>query len=289
MSTRHEHCIRPALAAFVGLAMAMIFAAATVADENGADGVLVWNEQEIELPYAYVYEIEGFYETTDPSWEIVFSAEPIAERDLDDFFMEFAYVKVRVTRQKDLESGELGELEVFSQNVRPSKLDSNISGGTYPELALDSAGPELFAGRIYLMDPVELFGDTFHYDLTFSAPLSNPNAAIGEPLPAGGGAPGKAYAHWAEAVQSGEADRIMKLLAPVQQEAMAKASEEEIAEGLEFMALMTPTEVEVVGGSSDGEMAVLQVRGTMDGAETKGEITMRLQEGRWIVEGESWE
>lgn len=280
-------------ATWVVVALAQVVAAAALAEEPSVSGRLIANGEEIELPYVYVYEVDGHYDESDPAWEIVFAAQEIAERDVDEFFLDFAYVKVKLTRPSDPEIVEsVGEIDVFSQNLKLSKLDSNLSGGQYPELELTEAGPERFAGRIYLEEPYEFFDDTFQYDFTFSAALSDPNAPIGDPLPAGGGAPGKAYVEWVETIHSGDLERIEKLL-PAEMKAMLEQeiegkSPEEIAETLELLTLFTPPRVDVVGGSTDGEMAILEVTGVRDGETTKGEITMSLIDRRWVVAGEKW-
>jgi hypothetical protein len=49
------------------------------------------------------------------------------------------------------------------------------------------------------------------------------------------------------------------------------------------MKEMTPTDVEITGGSSDGETAILQVTGTMDGEAITAEVTMMLHDGTWIT------
>jgi hypothetical protein len=55
------------------------------------------------------------------------------------------------------------------------------------------------------------------------------------------------------------------------------------------MKMMTPTEIEVLGGSSDGETAILNVIGTMDGQEVTGEITMAFTHGGWVMTDAAWE
>jgi hypothetical protein len=49
------------------------------------------------------------------------------------------------------------------------------------------------------------------------------------------------------------------------------------------MKEMTPTDVEILGGSSDGETAVLQVTSTMDGETIAAEVTLMLYDGHWIA------
>ena len=64
---------------------------------------------------------------------------------------------------------------------------------------------------------------------------------------------------------------------------------DQFAEDLEFMQMMTPTEVKVIGGSSDGGTAILQVTGTMEGETAKGEITMEKTDRGWFNTDASWE
>ncbi|MDX1384339.1 MAG: hypothetical protein R3190_11880, partial [Thermoanaerobaculia bacterium] len=218
----------------------------------------------------------------------------IAERDVDEFFMAFPYVKVKITRpgDPDLADDDHG-LTVFSHNLMLSADGANLSGGTSPNLALDEVGPDRFSGRIWLDETQEFFDDTYHYDLRFAADLSDPNAPIGPPLPAGGGEPGKAYTAWVAAVHSGELDRIRALMPADMQEMLEEEiegrSDEEVAEMLEMLTLFTPADAKVVGGSSDGDTAILDVTGTMEGEAVKGEVTMNRVNGTWILVGEAWQ
>ena len=153
------------------------------AEEANVTGTLTANGESVELPYVYAEE-KGFYDDKDPTWKVVFAAQPIEERELDSFFVDFPYVKIGITHTAEFE-GEAG-IRAYSQDV---KLSGNISGSPYPELELKSSGPEGFSGRIYLPEAAKFFEDTYQYDFTFSAPLSDLNAPIGDPLPSGGGAP----------------------------------------------------------------------------------------------------
>ena len=63
----------------------------------------------------------------------------------------------------------------------------------------------------------------------------------------------------------------------------------EAAEELEFMAIMTPTDVRIVEGSSDGSTAILRVEGRMEGEAVKGEVTLENHEGRWMPTASSME
>ncbi len=249
------------------------------------EGTLVVNGETVELPYVYAYARKtGFYVEEDPTWTLLFVGNPIDERSLDDHIWDAAYVRIGITRTAEF--GDEPELQVLSQDIRFSAdAPGNVSGGTYPQLELSSVGPETFAGRVYHVEPTEFFDDTFQYDFSFSVPLSDPFGPIGDLLPAGGGEPGAAYLAWVDAIHAGDVERL-KALVPPEQAAMLEG--EDVRGDIEFIQMMTPTGVEVVGGSSDGETALLQITGTMDGESVAGEITLVHQDGLWMATGSSW-
>jgi hypothetical protein len=51
---------------------------------------------------------------------------------------------------------------------------------------------------------------------------------------------------------------------------------------------MTPTAVTIVGGSSDGETALLEVEGEMQGAPGRGRITLVRMQGLWVAREADW-
>lgn len=278
--------------AVVCLGLSALMAGTAVAGEEAAplEGVFSANGEKVELPFVYAYaQKEGFYDEADPTWTLLFVEKPLAERDLDDHIWDAAYIRLGIT--KTSEFGDEPEIEVLSQDIRFSAEQSgNISGGTYPELTITEAGPKRFSGRVHHPEVQEFFDDTFQFDFSFDVPLSEPFAPIGDPLPAGGGDPGAAFVAWCEAIHAGDIDRI-KALMPAEQVAMLESEEGQkmFKEDLEFIQMMTPTDVEVLSGSSDGEIAILQVTGSMDGEKARGEITMTLVDGRWIRSEGSWE
>lgn len=248
-------------------------------------GTFTANGEAVELPFVYVWALDkGFYDESDPAWKVLFVGRAVPERELDEMIFDAAYVELGIT--KTAEFGDEPELQVYSQNVKLSgESGGNLSGGTYPKLEVTSTGPDRFAGRVYLPEPEEFFDDTFQYDFTFSAPLSNPNAPVGDPLPAGGGEPGAAYLAWVAAVHSGDLARI-KAMVPA--EMATEMDGEEAKMALEFLAAMTPTDVKVLGGSSDGATAVLEVEGMMDGEKAKGEVTLERVGKHWVARSSSW-
>lgn len=282
------------IALFVVLLMGSI---PTAANEQGAtlEGVFTANGEPLELPHVYVWlEEEGFYDEADPTWTLLFVEHPIEERDLGDTIWDSAYIELGVTKTvgfSDEPDFDEPQIQIFSQSIRFSAdMGGNISGGNYPAIEISEAGPEQFVGRVFHDGTQEMFDDTFHYEFSFSTALSDPNAPIGDPLPAGGGAPGAAYLAWCDAILSGDIEKI-KGLVPDEQAAMLDDPEIQAGfkQDLEFMQAMTPADVVIVGGSSDGEIAILDVTGTMEGEAVTGEITLTKTGDKWINTNESWE
>ncbi len=270
-----------------GLVFVMSAAAGVGAGDDAATvtGSMVVNGQEISLPYVYAVRLnEGFYDPADPAWRVVFVSEPVDERDLDGSLWDVSMLEVMITETAEFDDEPT--LQVYSQSLRmPELANGNVSGGTYPELEMRTTGPDRFAGRVHHSGMQEIFDDTFTYDLTFDAPFSDPNAPIGDLLPAGGGAPGAAYLAWVEAIHSGDLDRLRAI---VPADMAAQLSEPGAEEELEFMRMMTPTDVTILGGSTDGTTAVLDVEGSMDGETAKGEITLQKIGEHWLPISSSW-
>lgn len=258
---------------------------ADAAEPATVSGTLIANGETIELPYVYVWAAEeGLYDESDPAWTLLFLEHPVEERELAGRFFDSAWVRIGVTETAEFRDGP--ELRVYEQSLKLS-ADSggNLTGGTYPEIEFETAGPDRFTGRVYHAEPQEIFGDTFQYDFTFSAPLSDPHAPLGEALPAGGGEPGRAYLRWVAAIHDGD---VEALRAVVPTDMATQLDRDEAQEELEFMRLMTPTEVTVLGGSSDGETAILEVEGVFDGERVSGEVTLARMGDFWIPTESSW-
>lgn len=279
LSKRHWLAVvRHAAVALTLLTTALPLAAADPAEVTG---VLTANGAEVELPYVYVWaEKEGFYEPTDPSWTILFVEREVKQRELGTPIWDAAWVEIRVTETSEFD--DQPELHVYSQTVKLSTDSGGISGGNYPEFKFEGLGSERISGHVYHTETQEFFDDTFTYDLTFSASLTDPNAPIGEPLPAGGGDPGRAYLKWVEAVHIGTLDALRSIVPPEMAEQLDSISAEEVQEQIEFMQFMTPTDVKVLGGSTDGEIATLDIEGMIEGETVTGKITMTRMGEFWM-------
>ena len=160
----------------------------------------------------------------------------------------------------------------------------NSSGETF-DVTFESFGPLEYSGRV--AGELEVFDSKVTFDLRFSAPL--PEEMPGELLPAGGGEPGAAYLVWTAAVKSGDLEQIKAVLAPEQLEMFASMPAEEQAENAEFLQMMAPDEVAVLGGRLVGDIAYLDVTATMEREPVTGEVKLELMGGVWVSVSESWQ
>lgn len=252
------------------------------ADQAEVTGVLTANGDQTALPHVYVWpEKEGFYDAADPTWKIIFVEKEIKQRDLGEPIWDAAWVEIALT--KTAEFGDKPELHVYSQSIKLSaNTAGNLSGGTYPQIEITQLGPDRISGRIYHTETQEFFDDKYTYDFTFSAPISDPDAPVGTPLAAGGGEPGLAYLKWVETLHSGDINALKTIVPPDVVEMIESSSAEEAREQMDFMREMTPTDIRIVAGSIDGEIALLQIEGKMDVQKVTGEIEMTKMGKFWM-------
>lgn len=267
-SPQGQRCLAAALVAMTAISLA-------AQSPGRVDGTFTVDGESIPITHAVIYtEDEGFYDEDDPTWMLVLAGSEIGPRDADDVFLE---PSLRIGITWTSEFGDEPSLQVLSQTLRTA--ETNVSGGSYPELEITSRDDSAWVGRVVQTEQQEFFDHTYQYDLRFHAPMVDPDAMVGEPLPAGGGAPGAAYLRWTEAIHAGDLDALRKLV-PADMAAML--DEPDVAESLEMMAMMTPKNVEILEGVVDGEEAMLRIEGTMDGEAVQGEITLTRQGDFWI-------
>jgi hypothetical protein len=121
-----------------------------------------------------------------------------------------------------------------------------------------------------------------------SAPVTRPSVpGKGTPLPAGGGAPGRALLAYVEAMQKGDLDALLKTDATL---ADATASQlDDIRTLLPLLTAAAPKNVNVLRGWVDGDEARLEVEGLVMGQKKKGGAVMTRVRGAWKVVEIDWD
>ncbi len=235
------------------------------------------NGESVAVKHAYAEAQEHPFEEGEQAFLVTLTAEPVPYLELDSYHgtnlkVVFGSDGVAISRN----------LFVVTDTVQASM------GGLDLDAELSSAGPEEFRGR--MSGSGEFFDDSYEIDLRFAARIPKPEE-LGEPLPVGGGEPGKAYLEWVELLATGDLDLIRsKLPAEKLQEMDELQKEFELndAEVLEFLTLFQPTDLRVLGGLVAGDTAYLDVEGKSEGEPAIGRIEMILAEGRWVLRSESW-
>jgi len=252
------------------------------ADETSVEGTFVVNGEPVEMPYVYVWkEDKGFYNDDDPTWTILFVGRKLKATEIGEMVWDAAWIELGITQSSEF--SDESQLQVYSQSIRFS-ADSggNISGGSYPSIKLDGLPGETVSGHVWHENMQDFFDDQYQYDLTFSTVISDPDAPIGELLPADGGVPGQAYRAWVAALNSGDLDQLLALVPDDMKEQMTSIPREEAEEQIEFMRSMTPSNIAITSGSSDGETAILKITGDMDGETADMEITLTKMGDFWV-------
>ena len=265
-------------------------------DSPGVKGLLTVNQEEIDLNYVYAWqEDEGFYDPQDPLFTLLFVDQPLPARDFGSAQMEATWVELRVTKTKEF--SEEPEVRIVSQTVR--RVHNNeqlqVSGGDDPLFELHRLDSKGAAGSFRLPEARRSGSNTYRYEIEFETEFHRKPGApqfSGDSLGTGGGKIGEAYLAWTDAVHSGEFDRMKALFPPSMakdvEEAFASLKKEEVAEELESMRDMTPTEVQILAGSVDGDTAKLEASGELQGEVVEFEVTMTRIEDVWFASGMSF-
>lgn len=107
------------------------------------------------------------------------------------------------------------------------------------------------------------------------------------PLPADGGAPGKAYLEYLKAIQSGNLDTLRKFVSSDRAQQM---DDPEFKKMFPMIQAMQAKNIKITGGSIAGNQATLNAQGTssLGGGTSIGSIDMVLEGNQWKVQKDSW-
>ena len=165
----------------------------------------------------------------------------------------------------------------FSHNQPSGSFNSSGSG----DFKLTVNDGKRIAGRWTQATPKEFFGETYDYDLPFDAAVVVPP---GTPLPADGGEPAQAYRRWLAALVKGEVVTLRVLAAEDADNAWQLRSDDanEVKSALKDLRDGTPVSATILRGRSDGDSAVLWVKGAdRDEIQRQGRVLMRREGGVW--------
>ena len=131
----------------------------------------------------------------------------------------------------------------------------------------------------------DFFDKKYAGDLSWSLPL-NDGPVRGEALPAGGGAPGAALKAYVAAVVGDDTATLRKVAtAEIVGSTLESEGTEWFAEQWKYFKEYELAEVEILGGTMDGDRATLQVKGKQgDGEKVEGSVRMVKADGAWKLQ-----
>jgi len=267
------------------------------AEKGTASGKLTLDGKSAGLSHAYAMAQPNTFEKNKTDIAVLITERPLQDgalRDLEDLadagrdIQESSWVFFKID-----DSGK----PVFEMIYQPMLGESRLmmSGFTHAEFIYKVLEKERIEGTFRTKKPEEFVGHTYELDVAFKAqvvqakkPEPLPDAGSGKALPAGGGEPGKAYMAYHAALMNKDIEEFRKF-APETVKGK-KLSDNDLEEGMEFMALMTPPKLTIEKGfiSANGERAVLYVTGMIENEKNYGTAEMIRSGGRWRTNRESW-
>jgi hypothetical protein len=201
-----------------------------------------------------------------------------------------------VTRQVfDHHSAEL-QLRLNADGNAVEGLQLYVPPGDNRSLSSNEVGVLTLTGPIaaHAAGRFKLDDDELHCDLKFDLPMAGvgppPKAAptakpAGQPLPAGGGEPGKVYMAMHRATLAGDVDAMLALAEKAKADEMRKSrSQPEFPKMLAMVRAFEPVQVQITGGRIDGDHAELDIVGKdADGAALTGTVTLSREDGSWKI------
>jgi hypothetical protein len=205
-----------------------------------------------------------------------------ADRELDPVsFLESAIGEAKGAYVSLNVSADGSRIDGSWRSTEPSDA---FSFGGQGEVKLTRNDETRIEGRYRTLEPESFFDKFFEFDLTIAVDLLAGSLA-GEPLPQGGGEPGKAYAAYLKAVAKEDPAGLQKLV--------VKTRAQEIAQEVEmdaFKAMFELTKSQelktwtISGGLLKGDRATLDVEGkSFDGDKMRGQVFLRKEDGAWKV------
>ena len=122
-------------------------------------------------------------------------------------------------------------------------------------------------------------------DVRFDLPITREVKRAGSALPPGGGEPGKAVLANFAAMRSGDFEKMKAVAAPDKRQEMesAKMAESDKKAMLDFLKGAAATDVKILGGTVDGDSALVDYKGKRGGQTVKGTAELRRVDGKWYV------
>lgn len=166
-----------------------------------------------------------------------------------------------------------------------------MSGFTHAAFNPKVFGKNRVEGTFETKKTEDFMGHRYNIRVSFQAPVLQarrpeplPDKNTGTALPPDGGEPGKAYLAYLKAIREKDIAAFRTFLSPDK----ANLSDEELKEGLEFLAQMTPADLTIGRGFVSGDRAVMYVTGTVEKETEYGTIELKKSGAGWRMHSEKW-
>jgi hypothetical protein len=278
---------------FLAALGALLFALSTLhaAEPGTASGTMTVNGKVTPLKYAISRLKPNPFDKKKTDVVVLLSDVPVsADNFKDDFAMmrftsktEITGVMVEITDDKSIVSGTLYS-PLFT------KFGGSFSATGMHVLKATTMNGTDVAGTLSIPKDEEFAGATYTYNASFHASpgtVTPPPAAskTAKPLPANGGPAGVAYLAYVKTLKRGD---LAGLRAAVSADRAKQLDDPDFKKMIPMIQAMEPTNIRIISGSIDGDVATLLAKGKDGDGTSDGTITMVKESGGWKVQKESW-
>lgn len=201
-------------------------------------------------------------------------------------------------REQDTPSGDSARLQVtldadgavtqmylwLSPGTNLSRGGTDI--GTY--VAGKGTATTGIAGRYAFADAADDPACTLTFDLAVLGDAASAPPLPGQPLPADGGEPGRAYLALNRAIHAGDIDAMLAMMPPSKAAELGDLRQHpDFAMQVAFAKAMAPTDVHITGGRVHEDRAWVEFTATEGGQPRAGTAEMMREAGHWYLVTES--
>ena len=227
------------------------------------------------------------YPADDDTVEVALSSKPLNRKEFakDGKVDTFDVMKHRMTTDASTltlripPDGQLNCIDYSTDGGGGSSCGSAQSEG----FRLGKRSDDAVSGSLAFADGSD------KVDVRFDVPITRVVKRAGSPLPAGGGDPGKAVLATFAANLTGDFEKIKAVHPPEKlkqmEAALTDAQEKKMM--LEFIKDTTPSKAKIVGGTVDGDAALVDFTGKSEGKTVKGTAEVQRIDGKWYVDSVS--
>jgi hypothetical protein len=260
-----------------------------------ASGTLTLNGNGIPLKYAYAMSQPNTFDVAKNDIAVLLTEKPLPDgalkgiKDLRDAARNhpgYAYFKI------NSEGKPIYEL-IDHPVTREGKYGQiQMSGFTRAVFKPKSMGKDRIEGSFATSKPEDFMTYKYEIKVEFSAQLLKaklpeplPSAKNGNRLPAGGGAPGKAYQAHRKAIRDKDVAALRRTAPGPETKDM---SDSDLEKAIDFMNTISPTMPKIARGYVKGDRAVLYCEGIVDGEKQYGTVELAAKGKTWFVVHEGW-